>query len=40
VRFAKGHAAADVALQRVWRKDDGGFSEDAWVLSLGLTLKP
>ncbi len=40
VRFAKGHAAADLALQRVWRKADGGFSEDAWILSLGLTLKP
>ena len=39
-RFAKGHAAADIALQRLWRKDDNGFSEDAWVLSIGLTLKP
>jgi hypothetical protein len=39
-RFAKGHAAADVALQRLWRKDDNGFSESAWVLTLGLTLKP
>ena len=39
-RFAKGHAAADLALQRLWRKDDAGFSEDAWVLSIGLTLKP
>ena len=40
VRVAKGHAAADQALQRLWRKADGGFSEDAWILSLGLTLKP
>ena len=40
VRFATGHAAADLALQRLWRKADGGFSEDAWILSLGLTLKP
>jgi len=39
-RFAKGHAAADIALQRLWRKDDSGFSEDAWVLTFGLTLKP
>lgn len=39
-RFAKGHAALDVAMQRIWRKADGGFSEDAWVLTLGLTLKP
>lgn len=39
-RFAKNHAAADVALQRLWRSDDSGFSEDAWVLTFGLTLKP
>lgn len=39
-RFAKGHAAADVALERLWRTDDNGFSEDAWTLTLGLTLKP
>lgn len=39
-RFAKGHAAVDVALQRLWRSDDTGFSEDAWVLTFGLTLKP
>ncbi len=39
-RMAKGHAAVDVALQRLWRKDDAGFSEDAWVLSLGIILKP
>lgn len=39
-RFAKGHGAADLALQRLWRKDDTGFSEDAWVLTIGLTLKP
>jgi len=39
-RFAKGHAAFDLALQRLWRKADGGFSEDAWILTVGLTLKP
>ena len=39
-RFAKGHAAFDLALQRLWRKSDGGFSEDAWILTVGLTLKP
>lgn len=40
VRFAKGRAAADLALQRVWRDSGGGFSETAWILSLGLVLKP
>jgi hypothetical protein len=39
-RFAKGHAAIDAALQRVWRKADGGFSEDAWILTFGMVLKP
>jgi hypothetical protein len=39
-RFAKGHAAFDLALQRMWRKADGGFSEDAWIVTIGLTLKP
>jgi hypothetical protein len=39
-RFAKGRAAYDLALQRLWRTSDGGFSEDAWVLTFGLTLKP
>ena len=40
IRFAKGHAALDLALERIWRKSDGGFSEDAWVFSFGLVLKP
>ncbi len=40
IRFAKGHAALDLALERVWRKADGGYSEDAWIFSFGLVLKP
>ncbi len=40
IRFAKGHAAADLALERVWRSAEGGFSETAWILSVGLVLKP
>jgi len=39
-RFGKGRAAADFALQRVWRSEEGGFSEKAWILTMGLTLKP
>jgi long-subunit fatty acid transport protein len=39
-RFGKGRAAADFALQRVWRSEDGGFSEKAWILTMGVTLKP
>jgi hypothetical protein len=40
IRFAKGRAVADAALERVWRNADGGFSETAWVFSLGFVLKP
>lgn len=40
VRFAKGHGAIDLALERVWRQADGGFSERAWIVTFGLTLKP
>lgn len=40
IRFAKGHAALDLAVERIWRKSDGGFSEDAWVSYFGLVLKP
>ena len=39
-RFAKSHAAADFALERIWRSADSGFSEKAWVLYMGVTLKP
>jgi len=39
-RFAKGHAALDLALQRVWRSSAGDFSEDAWILGIGLIVKP
>lgn len=39
-RFGKGHAAVDLALERVWRSEDGGFSEKAWIFSLGVILKP
>lgn len=39
-RFAKGHGAVDLALERIWRSADGGFSESAWVLTFGMTLKP
>lgn len=40
VRFAKSRAAADFALQRVWRDGGTGFSETAWTLYVGLVLKP
>lgn len=40
IRFAKGHAALDLAMERIWRKADGGYSEDAWIFSFGLVLKP
>lgn len=40
VRFAKGRAGVDVALERTWRSSGGGFSEESWTLSFGITLKP
>lgn len=40
VRFAKGRAAVDMALERTWRSSGGGYSEEAWTLSFGITLKP
>lgn len=38
-RFAQGRAAANVTLERVSR-DGGGASEDAWQISVGLSLLP
>jgi hypothetical protein len=40
LRFGKSHAAADFALQRIWRSEDSGFTEKAWLFSMGVTLKP
>ncbi len=40
VRFAKGHAALDLTLERVWRSSAGDFSEDAWIVAVGLVVKP
>jgi hypothetical protein len=40
LRFGKSHAAADFALQRVWRSEVSGFDEKAWIFSMGVTLKP
>jgi len=40
LRFAKGRAAFDLTLERVWRSSAGDFSEDAWILAVGLIVKP
>lgn len=38
--FAKGMGGFDVALERVWRSEAGGFSERAWLLTIGVTVRP
>lgn len=38
--FADGHAALDLALQRVWRRADGGSSDGAWTVTFGMMVKP
>ena len=38
-RFAAQRAGLDVALERVWRSA-GDYSESAWVLSVGVSVRP
>lgn len=38
--FAKGLGGFDAALERVWRSEAGGFSERAWLLTIGVTVRP
>jgi len=40
VRFAGERAGLDVALTRVWRKGAPGFTERAFLLTLGVSLRP
>jgi len=45
VRFAQDrlgldHAGVDVALERVWRRASGGYSEGAWLVSFGVLVRP
>jgi len=38
--FAKGQGGADLTLERAWRGDGTGFTEQAWMFSFTATLRP
>lgn len=45
VRFAQDrsgldHAGVDISLERVWRTADGGFTEGAWLIGVGVMVRP
>lgn len=40
LRFANDRAGVDLSLERAWRKQDTGFKEQAWLLSVGVTVQP
>ncbi len=45
LRFAQDragidHAGVDLSLERVWRGARGGFRESAWLIGLGITVRP
>jgi hypothetical protein len=40
LRFANDRAGVDFSLERAWRKQDGGYKEQAWLLSVGVTVQP
>ena len=39
-RLGLDHAGLDVALERVWRRASGGYSEGAWLISFGVLVRP
>ena len=39
-RFTSGRGGFDLALQRVWRSDGGGYTEQATVVTFGISLRP
>ncbi|MEZ4585689.1 MAG: hypothetical protein R2909_04720 [Gemmatimonadales bacterium] len=40
LRFTGGRGGFDIALEQLWRSDGEGFSERAFVLTLGVSLRP
>ena len=45
LRFAQDragidHAGVDLSVERVWRGARGGFRESAWLIGLGITVRP
>lgn len=39
-RFAAERGGVDFALERAWRRADGGHTENAWLFVIGVTLRP
>ncbi len=39
-RFAGGRGGIDLGLERLWRREGPNFSESAWLLSLGVSIRP
>lgn len=38
--FARGMGGFDASLEHVWRSEEGGFKESAWLLTIGVTVRP
>ena len=38
--FAADRAALDLSVERIWRTQDAAFNEHAWILTLGVTVRP
>ncbi len=38
--FAADRGGVDLAVERAWRRQDDGFTERAWIVTLGLTVRP
>ena len=34
------HAGIDLSVERVWRRASGGHSEGAWLIGVGVTVRP
>lgn len=39
-RFANDRGGVDVALERVWRSEGGDYTESAWLLTVGISVRP
>ena len=39
-RFAADRGGFDIALQRVWRSQGSGYTESAWIVTIGLSVRP
>jgi len=38
--FAADRAALDLSVERVWRSQDAQFNEHAWIVTVGVTVRP